>query len=461
MPVNRIELGPVDSADALRLAVEHVANSHPNSLLLFRGQNNPYPTVRSGLARPDVRFEPEVQRGLSAVAGEILGHDSLSAGNLPFRMAVLQHYGYKTHYVDLTSDPNIAAWFASNKYVPRSIIYGGSPIRKIEQIRYVKREAGEGFVLVLAFPDAKKLTAERSLFDVSPVEPFVRPSRQKAWLLYDRQPLLPDPNEFWVATIKIDCSRVALQFSSEQLFPVPADDVGYRALLGTPFVEIPAFWLENHQNAEPKPSELPRLNWGIRALPVPEYAHSKEKDDYNHKWNDETLTESKPMQEWVKWQFELGDEIPGIRGSIREAKKITVSPRALRILYGAHEDTPLRWPDIGSNELFFTFAQMGYDKVDEINYPYEGVWLHRERDLVVEHPMSSTEDKLGVHSGHVFEFLGQALLRRNLPTSCRCESPNSHEARVRAMLRISVLVEAEAVVLLPHPLGIPDWYFVL
>lgn len=461
MTVNRLELGPVDSATALLSAVEQVSASHPKSLLLFRGQNNLHPTVRSGLSRPDVRYEPDVDRGLSAVAGDILGHESISAGNLPLRKAILQHYGYKTHYVDLTADPDIAAWFASNKFVPRPIIYGGSPIRKIEQVRYVRREEGVGFVIVLAFPNAEELRTKRRLFDISTLDPFLRPSRQKAWLLYDRKPLLPDPNKFWVATISIDCSKFASPFSSNYLFPLPSDDVGFKALLNIPFVEVPAVWLEEPREGEPRRAGSPGFDLGMRALPVPEHVHSEDKDEYNHKWNDTTLTEPKPMQAWVSWKFDLDQEIPGIRGNIREATKVTISPRARSVLYGAPEEVPLRWPSLGTDELFFTFAQLGYDKVFEIEYPYHGVWLHRDKDLLIEHPMSSDEDSLGVHSGHVFEFIGQELLRQDLPTSCTCDSPNSHETRVRAMLRLSALIEVENLILLPHPLRIPNWYFAL
>jgi FRG domain len=458
---NQLELGPVDSAEALISAVAGVSAAHPDCLLLFRGQNNLHPTVRSGLSRPDVRYEQDVDRGLSAVAGDILGHESTTAGNIPFRKAVLQHYGYKTHYVDLTADPLIAAWFATNKFEPRTIIYGGSPFRKIEQIRYVRRDEGIGYVLVLAFPNADELKEKRRLFDISALDPFLRPSRQEAWLLYDRKPLLPDPNEFWVASIGVDCSKFSSTFSSSHLFPLPADDAGFKDLLGIPFVEVPGAWLGELRDGKPRPPGSVDLDMGMRALPVPEYVHSEDKDEYNHKWTDETLTEPKPMQAWVKWKFDLGEEIPGIRGDIRDATKITISPRAKSILYSAPPEVPLLWPSLGSDELFFTFAQWGYDKVVEIEYPYEGVWLHRDKDLIVEHPMSADEKSLNVHPGHVFEFVGQELLRQDLPTSCPCDSPNSHEDRVRAMLRLSALVEAEYVILLPHPLRLPNWYFLL
>ncbi len=461
MPESRLELGPVDSAEALFSAVAQVSALHPESLLLFRGQNSLHPTIRSSLSRSDVRYEPDVEQGFSSVAGDILGHESATAGNVPFRKAVLQHYGYKTHYVDVTADLSIAAWFACNKSNPRPIFYGGSPTRRIDQIRYTRREEGMGFVLVLALPNPKVLQEKRRLFNISSLEPFLRPTRQKAWLLYDRKPLLPDPNEFWVASISVDCTKYVSDLSSVYLFPLPHEDVGFKALLNIPFVETPEAWLKDNLESEKRPAGVPDIEIGMRALPIPEYVHSETTDEYNHKWNDETLTEPKPMQLWVKWQFDLSEEIPGIRGNIRESTKVTLSPRARSILQEAPHEVPLRWPSLGTDELFFTFAQMGYDKVLEIEYPYHGVWLHRDKDLVVEHPMSADEKSLNVHPGHVFEFIGQDLLRQDLPTSCRCDAPSNHEIRVRSMLRLSALVEAEYLVLLPHPLRLPKWYFAI
>jgi hypothetical protein len=75
--------------------------------------------------------------------------------------------------------------------------------------------------------------------------------------------------------------------------------------------------------------------------------------------------------------------------------------------------------------------------------------------------MTADEDSLNVHAGHVYEFIGQDLVRQSLPTSCQCRSPEKHDARVRAMLGMSFAIEVEAVILLPHPIRIPNWYFAL
>jgi len=461
MEEKKLVIGPISSVDELHSAVSSFSETKPGHFLLFRGQNNLHMTLRSRLSRPDVRFEPDVDRGLSAIAGSILGHDAVTPRNIPFRKAVLQHYGYKTHYIDVTSDPVVAAWFASNQFEPRPILYGGALIRRIEQIRYTRRTDGIGFVLVLAISNAEELKTSRRLFDISTLDPFLRPTRQKAWLLYDRKPLLPDPNDFWDATISIDCSKFIADLTSNYLFPLPNEDVGYRALLNIPFVEVPGALLRDEPEPNPPRGRISDFDLGMRALPVPEYVHSETGDEYDHKWSDSALTEPGPMKLWVKWNFDLESEFSDIHGNIRGTTKVTLSPRARSILYEPPGEIPLRWPDLGTDELFFTFSQFGFDKVYDIEYLYHGVWLHRDKDLIFEHPMTSDEKSLNVHSGHVFEFVGGEILRQNLPSSCPCDAPDSHESRVCAMLRLSWLIEADYLVLVPHPVRIPNWYFVI
>src|SRR5664280_515945 len=344
MKSERVVLGPVDCVEALLESIQQLSGKNPDHLLLFRGQNNLHPTIRSGLARGDVRLQPDVEQGWSALAGKILGHKSPTSGNVPFRKAVLQHYGVKTHYVDLTSDPEIAAWFACNKLKSQPTMYAGSPIRKIDRLRYTRRQDGLGYVLVLSFPEPQTLTAGRRLFDISTLEPVLRPRRQKAWLAYDRRPFLPDPNDFWVATVAIDCSRFVSNLSSDFLFPLPGEDAGYGILLDTPFVEFPDAWLSRDEGEEVKKTKH-HFRFGLRALTIPEYVHSEGTDEYNHKWNDQTLTETEPMQTWVSWDFDLATDLPGITGNIKECTKITLSPRARSILYRPPADVRLQWPN--------------------------------------------------------------------------------------------------------------------
>ncbi|ADW70130.1 FRG domain-containing protein [Granulicella tundricola] len=452
-------LGHVSTLAELETLVEGFRKEHPEEMLLFRGQTTCYPTVRSGLSRPKARYQPDVEQGLGAIIGGILGHDSVSIRNVPFRRAVLQHYSVQTHYIDLTSDMGVAAWFATSTLRPRRVIYAGAPLRTLDQSSYERRTEGLGYVLLFAIPNADELIANQRLFDISNLEPFLRPARQKAWLMSDRAPLLPDPNDFWAATITVDCGHFQSALSMQQLFPPPAEDKGYARLTDIPFVEIPDEWMRKEE--EPRSEKKLKIDFGMRALPVPEYTARTDKDEFDHKWSDRTLSEAKPMQMWPAWNFELIDEISSISGNVANATKLTLSPRAQRILHDPGHNIPLRWPNLGTDELLFTFAQFGHDKVCDIEYPYHGVWLHRDKELVIEHPMTADEDVMNVHAGHVFEFIGQDLQRHDIGTSCKCGEPEGHEARVRAMLRLSALVEIEVLSMIPHPLNFSNWYFVL
>jgi hypothetical protein len=146
---------------------------------------------------------------------------------------------------------------------------------------YKRSTEGLGYVLILSLPKTDELLANRVLFDISTLETFVRPSRQQAWLIMHRPPLLPDPNDFWAATITIDCSKFNSEFDSAHLFPLPSEDAGYEALLSIPFVEVPGEWLQ--RNEPPPDAKRHSITFGMRALPVPECVHNPSIDEYDHK----------------------------------------------------------------------------------------------------------------------------------------------------------------------------------
>ena len=186
-------------------------------------------------------------------------------------------------------------------------------------------------------------------------------------MFYDRPPLLPDPNDFWVATISVDTNRINCGLDCEHLFPTPDQDDGYRQLvLRTPFAELPTRLSDS--------PDAPRhqLPFAMPVLRIPEYVVAGAMDSHNHKWSDIVLAEARPMREWR--EVESSPDILERYGtSITKATKVTVSPGALRRLYDpGRKGLKLRWPRFGSDNLFFTDAQLGHDKVIEIEYPLYG-----------------------------------------------------------------------------------------
>src|SRR6267142_1075678 len=102
--------GPVQTLDEVKKIVQEISNRHPDRLTLFRGQRRLHETIRSGRARPNVKIHKDVEAGWRSLATRMLNvaNDWNSHG---YAKAILQHYGMATHFVDLTKDIEVAAWF--------------------------------------------------------------------------------------------------------------------------------------------------------------------------------------------------------------------------------------------------------------------------------------------------------------------------------------------------------------
>lgn len=455
-----------DSAEQLGPIHDEIVAKYPNHVILSRGQRTLPETLRSGRRRPGVEVNADVEQGWSAVAGKIIAEDGKAQNALHLRKAVLQHYGFVTDYLDLTSDIHIAAWFATNESHSRTTFWGGGPPRRFSQTRYTRRVEGTGYVVVVAVPRAEIEKESPTVFDISRLQHLVRPQRQRAWLMLAHPPLLPDPNAYWIATVELDCEHVDIPFSTNDLFPTTEDDPGYRALLSFPFVQAQIALLANDRTEGSAESYEFFLKNGIpyfavRAIDAPEYVNQYGHGYYDHKWKDITVFEPTPMQNWFTWNFALKDYHPDIEGNIGTASKVSISPRGCDVLAQEDASVPLVWPRLESEDLLFTFSQYAYDKVDDLTWPFQGVWLHRSGDLVLEHPITADHEQLNVHAGHAYEFAGNRLIRREMEHSCPCAYPESHDRRVRQMLSLTSRLEREELFLIPHPMMLPNCYVVL
>jgi hypothetical protein len=453
-----------DSKKALSVLSEELAKEYPNQILLFRGQNNLFPSVRSGRARYEGQFNHNVDHCWSVVAGYIIG-SSDQEDTRHLRKAVLQHYGFVTEYVDLTSDIHIAAWFALNEYQFKDIVWAGGPPRRFKQVRYTPRKQGKGYVIVMAVPHDHLSAEPRNLFDVSNILNLIRPARQQAWLMLDRAPS-HDPNAFWAATIEIDCEDVRIPMTTSELFPSTEDDPGYRALLSFPFVQAQSSLLESE--GSDSATEIHRVllknsipYFATRSIDAPEYVNEFGHGYYDHKWQDSTLFEPPSMQNWFRWSFRLQNRYVGLNGDIGNAKKISVAPNAHEILASKDFQATLGWPDIGAEDLLFTYSQHAYDKVDDMTWPFRGVWLHRDQELILEHPVTADVDKLNVHAGHAYILREGELVRRSFEGACQCDAPATHDTRVRSMLSLNSHLDRERIILLPHPMNLKNCYIAL
>lgn len=435
----------VESWDQFDTHVSNICDLYKDHLILFRGQRNLYPTIRSGRCRPDVKIPRDLDRGWRSLAAKMLGNFS-AAANGEQAKAILQHYGLPTHFVDLTADSRIAGWFASHELetVPH-FHFGSSSLRQFSTSRYRPSGKSDGYILVLAIPDPNALISKDRLFDLSKLpRECARPHRQESWLLLDRPPTEPTPNSFWIATFKLNTETIVGSLKTLSLFPSATEDQAFAQLLSLPFVLCPL--------ATSSKPELNSSEWcsARRVLDVPEYVDEPETFGTNHTWNDLTIYEPHHMRCWKQWQFDISQVYPELSGDIKDTIKVSLTPEAWGLLQKA-TDKRLQWPELGSDGVFFTFAALDHDKVVEHSPPYHGVWLQRDDELVVEMTMKADKDSLSVGNGHVYFLKGGGIERQSVKGSCGCGKPESHDHRVASVLRLSSCLDDGSLILLPHP----------
>jgi hypothetical protein len=113
---------------------------------------------------------------------------------------------------------------------------------------------------------------------------------------------------------------------------------------------------------------------------------------------------------------------------------------------------------LDSADLFFSFSQMGHDKVIEFEPPYRGVWLHRSDDWIVETVTDADEDVLNLRPGLAYILRDSQLAPQAVLGTCSCGNTEAHLQRVQAMLRLPHFVSSGEITFVPHPAFIPKWY---
>lgn len=84
-------------------------------------------------------------------------------------VALAQHYGLKTNYIDITSQLEIAAFFATQKYIGDG--------------RYIPVEGGVGVIRTITFIPNPFSPTGNTHFKLIGLQPFLRPGRQAAFAI--------------------------------------------------------------------------------------------------------------------------------------------------------------------------------------------------------------------------------------------------------------------------------------
>ncbi len=244
----------ISTIEELQAIVRRIQKAHPDLKLVFRGQtHNHDPVASAGRNSSNSRVnagEAVIQSMWDLAASNLLAKYCISdkPRHMLAEMAILQHYGFKSWFVDVTSDPIIAAWFATHRYTATQNMAQPMPLDKdnypskylvdraisvISCAKYVRNANNDGYFYVFGLSQGYIDTFFLSNIFTGDA---LRIHRQKAGELivpYDRTPI----SSLVLETIVIDNSIILPEeITSEYLFPFPSEDLLYRDLLRIPYV---------------------------------------------------------------------------------------------------------------------------------------------------------------------------------------------------------------------------------
>lgn len=223
---------------------------------LFRGQTKEYlrddggPDLRSSIERhgcvPD-RMLKWWQYSRFILGTFVKSFDA--ASDIATDQAILQHYGWRSFFLDATSSPQVAAWFAGHEYKSNRAIElvedcWEDPLFVIrEEARYEPAEERVGCLYVIGRKGLRRNDIQAvDLVEIATEAGSHRCSAQSAFMVGPLNGNLPD--DCIVAKVRAPTSvfrEYAAQgtsLSQEYLFPRSASDPFLAALSSVPWVKI-------------------------------------------------------------------------------------------------------------------------------------------------------------------------------------------------------------------------------
>lgn len=186
--------------------------------------------------------------------------------------ALLQHYGWRSFFIDASANPAVSAWFASHKFDDNTTFALADdchqqPVMTIHQAATYEFHGGSGYLYAISIDKLSEAGVKTfDLASIAPQVPRLRPNVQAAWLI---GPLAEDlPVAAIVMMIKAPAAILAeyarqsgLQ-AVEDLFPTRREDSILHLFLSIPWQRLIE---QDPFAAGPLPSPFQR---GLR---LPEY----------------------------------------------------------------------------------------------------------------------------------------------------------------------------------------------
>ncbi|MBB3845170.1 MULTISPECIES: FRG domain-containing protein [Xanthomonas] len=166
--------------------------------------------------------------------------------DIPTDQAILQHYGWRSFFLDATGDPRVASWFASKKFKPKKICElvedcFEDPVFLICDTATFEKSDGIGNLYVIS---KKKLRSSGigavHLSEIATANGFPRYLRQDAYMVGPLEPvgLSPDCVTYHLTAPSNVFDAYSGSMSTSFLFPDPKIDPIYAELLAMPWEKI-------------------------------------------------------------------------------------------------------------------------------------------------------------------------------------------------------------------------------
>ncbi len=402
---------------------------------LFRGQTAEYlvdgaPNLNSSFARSGC--VPPLMLKWVFYATELLrrgGFDTTCPSTMHFVEGLLQHYGWRSFFVDLTSDPAVAAWFASHGFHSKrqfAIAENASeePVMLMSLNASYLHHEGPGHLYILdktalAAAGHELISLEEELTTDCPS----RFQRQKAWLagiFREQRRLSVDAIAAKIgapAAVFAALSNSAGYQETDDLFPSPRDDALLANLLDLPWLKMPS----------PPGAPFPFYQ---RSLEIPEYHDSYKKH------LPPTATLYTPI--WLS--------------DMRSPEAGELNIRVPETAFYAHPDGGGGMPQLA--KLLEENHLLQIESEGLICYPAlpnslrreKGIWVQRKGASLVEVSGVSIDydsdqpTGFGVDKGYTYELTGKGVVRREAETDCPCGDPARHEHHLRALKAVEQML---------------------
>jgi hypothetical protein len=252
----------VNSYDHLHQALTALPPPSDGTVRTFRGQSKDYGAILSSFGRVRKKLGNAaafdvfirhlfVKSALLIVLGDLLKLPKLSPIDIRvspaefyLAEAMVQHYGYQTRYIDVTTSLEVALWFALHQFIGdiNATVSTTSPPQCVFPAWYEPvTEPGVVYVIDAKPWNRASAVVEGDYIELTGLAPTSvnRPRRQAGGVLYSPA---WGKSEGDVSGLVQGCleigfrwEAVGLPWDTEYLFPGPIEDPVYRRLLQAPF----------------------------------------------------------------------------------------------------------------------------------------------------------------------------------------------------------------------------------